>query len=411
MSPLIDVEAPANAEGTKATLLKWCKKAGEFIAKDEPLLEIETDKVTVEVPSPGSGVLEEILKAEASELAPGEILARLRPQEEVAAIPQSATIKAMPSDQITTRTREQLSPAVRRMFSTYGLTSAQIKGTGRNGRITVQDISRELKNRETAPEGRAGASGTTPSAPLTGSSAPLNLGTARRIPHSPMRRRIAEHMRMSMTVAPHVTTVFEADLTRVMAHRAHFAPEFKRSGVPLTMTAYFVAAMVAALRAVPVVNSTYLEDALEMHGDFNIGVATALGNEGLIVPVLKQAQNMSLLGIARRLNELVSAARSANLTPEDVRGGTFTISNHGVTGSILAAPIIINQPQVAILGIGKAERRMVIDSVDGEDVFKVRTQCYVTLTIDHRALDAFQANAFLSRFVSTLEQWELPKTD
>jgi 2-oxoglutarate dehydrogenase E2 component (dihydrolipoamide succinyltransferase) len=220
-----------------------------------------------------------------------------------------------------------------------------------------------------------------------------------------MRRRIAQHMSASMATAPHVTTVFEVDLTRVMAHRTQLAAALKRDGQNITLSAYFVSACAKALAAVPEVNSTFHEDALVIHRDLNIGVATALGNEGLIVPVLFRVQDMSVTGIARRLNQLVAAARAGKLAPEDVRGGTFTISNHGVSGSLLATPIIINQPQVAILGIGKAERRLTIDSVDGADVFKVRTKCYLTLTIDHRALDAFQANAFLTHMVNTLQSW------
>jgi 2-oxoglutarate dehydrogenase E2 component (dihydrolipoamide succinyltransferase) len=220
-----------------------------------------------------------------------------------------------------------------------------------------------------------------------------------------MRRRIAEHMLHSMTIAPHVTTVFEADLTKVIAHRAALTPEYKQLGVPLTLSAYFISACVKALQAVPDANATFHADALEIHRDLNIGIATALNNDGLIVPVLARAQDLSLSGIARKLNKLVIAARTGKLSPEQVRGGTFTISNHGVSGSILAAPIIINQPQVAILGVGKSERRLTIESVDGADVFKVRTKCYLTLTIDHRALDAFQANDFLTRMVAVLENW------
>jgi 2-oxoglutarate dehydrogenase E2 component (dihydrolipoamide succinyltransferase) len=159
------------------------------------------------------------------------------------------------------------------------------------------------------------------------------------------------------------------------------------------------------LRAVPEVNASFHENELEIFADFNIGVATALGNEGLIVPVLKRAQALGFEDIARRLGELVSRARSNSLAQTDVRGGTFTISNHGVGGSLLAAPIVINQPQVAILGVGKVERRLHIDVVDEGDVMRVRPACYVSLTIDHRALDAFQANRFLTVFVHTLENW------
>jgi 2-oxoglutarate dehydrogenase E2 component (dihydrolipoamide succinyltransferase) len=212
-------------------------------------------------------------------------------------------------------------------------------------------------------------------------------------------------MARSMADAPHVTTLFEADLTRVLAHRARHAAGYESRGARLTLTAYFISACVRALCAHREVNATFHVDGLELHSDVNIGVGTALGNKGLIVPVIHRAQELSLHGIAQRLAALVEGARAGKLAPEDVRGGTFTISNHGVGGSLLAAPIVINQPQVAILGVGKVERRVCAVAAGGIEAIGVRSMCYLTLTIDHRALDAFQANAFLSLVVSTLEQW------
>jgi 2-oxoglutarate dehydrogenase E2 component (dihydrolipoamide succinyltransferase) len=313
MARVLDIEAPAHAEGTKATVLRWCRAAGETVAKDEPLLELETDKVTVEVPSPEAGVLMEILKGESAEVVPGEILARL---ELIGATAVSrvelSLLPAGPSAPVP-QIRKPLSPAVRRMFSTYGLTSEQVRGTGRNGRITVQDISRELKSRE--EPGAAPALHTENTEAPPDSRLATAAGKGMRRLHSPMRRRIADHMRASMSVAPHVTTVFEADLTRVIAHRATLVAAAKRDGVPLTLSAYFVAASAKALQAVPEVNSTFHEDALEMHSDCNIGIATALGNEGLIVPVISQVHDMSLMGIARVLNQKVSAARAGKLSP------------------------------------------------------------------------------------------------
>jgi 2-oxoglutarate dehydrogenase E2 component (dihydrolipoamide succinyltransferase) len=220
-----------------------------------------------------------------------------------------------------------------------------------------------------------------------------------------MRRRVAEHMTQSLAQAPHVTTLFEADLSRVQAHRALHAREYEAQGARLTLTAYFVAACARALAAHPSVNATFHDDALEQHANANIGVGTALGNDGLIVPVIHRAERLSLREIARQLAELVSAARAGKLAPKDVRGGTFTISNHGVGGSLLAAPIVINQPQVAILGVGKVERRVCVIGAQDAEAIGIRSMCYLTLTIDHRALDAFQANAFLQHVVKTLEEW------
>jgi 2-oxoglutarate dehydrogenase E2 component (dihydrolipoamide succinyltransferase) len=386
---LADVLAPENEEGTKATILKWCKSVGDRILKDEPLLELETDKVTVEIPSPATGELAEILKQPNEEVLPGQLLARVRiaaggtegaPSVDASAGGPAAPRGAAPGEPDTPAAhdgRERLSPAVRRMLRENALCADDIPASGRDGRITAQDVARRL-SAQPAPT---------------------------RVPHTPIRRRVAEHMVRSLGASPHVTTLFEADLTRVQAHRSRHAAEYERRGTRLTLTAYFVAACARALAANPAVNATYHEDALELHSDANIGVGTALGNEGLIVPVIHAAQNLDLPAIAVELGRVVAAARAGKLTPQDVRGGTFTLSNHGVSGSLLAAPIVINQPQVAILGVGKVERRVCVIESEGAESIGIRTLCYLTLTIDHRALDAFQANAFLSQVVASLEQW------
>lgn len=205
--------------------------------------------------------------------------------------------------------------------------------------------------------------------------------------------------------APHVTTVFEADLSAVMEHRAHHRADFEQRGAPLTFTAYFLSAIVRAIRSVPEANSRWTDSALEIYDDINIGIATAIEGVGLVVPVLHKADTLDLFEIAHGLNRLVSAAREGNLEPADVRGGTFTLSNHGVSGSLLAAPIIINQPQSAILGVGKLEKRPVVVEQGELEQIVVRPRCYVTLTIDHRVMDGHQANRFLQTFVRTLEAW------
>jgi 2-oxoglutarate dehydrogenase E2 component (dihydrolipoamide succinyltransferase) len=401
----VEVIAPSNEEGTKATILRWYKAVGDSLRKDEPLLELETDKVTVEIPSPASGELSEILKQPADEVLPGQVLARVRiastdsapsqrlvPAAEAPASPVPARLAADGAS-AAQGAQPPLSPAVRRLLDQHGLSPAAIVGSGQGGRITAHDIERHVGG--TPVESAAAAP--TPAARMP--------AAASRLPHTAIRRRVAEHMARSLALAPHVTTLFEADLTRVLAHRSANAAAFEHQGARLTLTAYFIAACAQALGAHPRVNATYAEDALELHADANIGVGTALGNEGLIVPVIHRAQAQDLLGIARRLGELVGAARSGKLAPEDVRGGTFTISNHGVGGSLLAAPIVINQPQVAILGIGKVERRVVAFDAQGAEAIGVRSKCYLTLTIDHRALDAFQANAFLTHVVNALEHW------
>jgi len=228
----------------------------------------------------------------------------------------------------------------------------------------------------------------------------------RRVPHSPMRKRIAERMVESLLhTAPHVTTVFEADLSAVIAHRAAHKDEFQRQGVSLTFTAYFLAACVDAIREVPEANSRWTDDALIVPDTINIGVATALEGKGLVVPVVRNVQGLGLFEIARELGQVVERAREDKLTPADVRDGTFTISNHGVSGSLVATPIIINQPQSAILGVGKLEKRPVVVSENGDDRIVIRPRCFITLTLDHRVMDGHRANRFLQVLVNRLENW------
>jgi 2-oxoglutarate dehydrogenase E2 component (dihydrolipoamide succinyltransferase) len=205
-----------------------------------------------------------------------------------------------------------------------------------------------------------------------------------------------------LQTAPHVTTVFEADMSAVIAHRAAHRADFETRGAPLTFTAYFLSAAAEAIRDVPEANSRWTDSALEIYDTINIGVATAIEGTGLVVPVLRDVGSKDLFEIARGLNDIVTAARTGKLQPADVRGGTFTISNHGVSGSLLAAPIVINQPQAAILGVGKLEKRV---TVGANDEVIVRPKCYVTLTIDHRVMDGHQANRFLQVFVRTVETW------
>jgi 2-oxoglutarate dehydrogenase E2 component (dihydrolipoamide succinyltransferase) len=220
-----------------------------------------------------------------------------------------------------------------------------------------------------------------------------------------MRLAIAENMLNSVTAAPHVTAVFEADFSAIIKHREKNRAQFAAEGINLSYTAYIVAAAAAAMRAAPEINSRWHADRLEIFDDANIGVGTALGDKGLVVPVIRRVQHLSLSGIAARLQELTARARAGTLAPEDVRGGTFTISNHGVSGSLFASPIIINRPQTAILGVGKLEKRVVVREVDGVDAIQIRPMAYVSLTIDHRAVDGHQTNQWLARFVETLERW------
>jgi 2-oxoglutarate dehydrogenase E2 component (dihydrolipoamide succinyltransferase) len=374
MPELVAIAAPADqAEGTEMVVGTWLKNVGESVTRNEPLLEITTDKVTVEIAAPATGILREILKSADQPIQAGEVLGRI---EVGAATGEPASTAA------------ELTPAVRRLLARHGLEASTISGTGRGGRITVQDVEAHIASRPTPP-----------------ADAEPGAYPSRKVPHTGMRRSIAQHMVQSVAVAPHVTTIFEADLSAILADREAHRGAFEADGVNLTYTSYFIRASVAALQAVPEVNSRWHDDALELFDDCNIGVATALPQGGLILPVIHRAQTLDLRATAERLHDLTQRARAGGLGPKDVQHGTFSISNHGVSGSLIAAPIVIPQPQSAILGVGKAERRPVARMREGAEVVEVRPMCYVTLTIDHRVLDGYQANAFLARWVEEIEGW------
>ena len=400
----IEIRVPSESfEGTRARLLRWLKASGDRVALGEPLIEVETDKVTVEIASPAAGVLGAQLRAIDDELSVGDLLghvgaaaastaALVSAAPAAPAAPARAAPSAEPPGASVAAAAGLLSPSVRRLLAQHGLRDIDVPGSGGGARITVDDVLRHVAGRRDMPAA-------TP-APETG------LAPAERVPHSPIRRRTAERMVESLLrTAPHVTTIFEADLGAVLAHRERNRAAFAADGVPLTLTAYFVSACVAAIRAVPEANSRWTEDALELYRQIDIGVATAVEGRGLLVPVIRDVAALDLKGIATRLNNLATRARAEKLTPADVRGGTFTISNHGVSGSLLAAPIIINQPQAAILGIGKLEKRAVVIGRDGADAIVVRSRCYVTLTLDHRVMDGHQANRFLAAWVGAIEGW------
>ncbi len=430
----LDIRAPTaeQTEGTRSQLLRWLKQPGDRVVENEPLIELETDKVTVEVAAPGSGVLREIVKHEQDEVAPGELLGRIELAASAAAAPvvlgtgHAAGARGTVAVAVTVaatstpagaarRGGGQVSPAVRRLLAEHGLAVTDVPGTGPEGRVTVEDVLRAAAaGAPSRPDGERamGGEGASATAQAAGSASvtatvPGGPGAvSRRVPHTAVRKRIAEHMVQSLLhTAPHVTTVFDADLTAVLADRTQHREEFARRGAPLTLTAYFVAAAVAAIRAVPEANSRWTDSALEIYADIHIGIATAVEGTGLVVPVLRDAGSRDLFAIAQGLDDLVTRARGGKLTPADVRGGTFTISNHGVSGSLIAAPIVINQPQSAILGIGKLEKRPVAVAEGDEEKIVVQPRCYVTLTLDHRVMDGHQANRFMQTFVARLIDW------
>jgi len=410
---MIDVIAPIEQEGTKAVVRAWLKAVGDRVEENEPLVELETDKVAVEVPAPASGVLGEIVLDSDAEAPPGAVLGRITSEsqavraEPVEAQPLSSGGEEEEKSFDRLRTNGggaevramRLSPSVKRALIQHDIDPARIAGTGRDGRITRADVDRAVEEAtRVQPEGKR-----TTAQPRVAPSDPAIRSNS--VPHDRMRLRIAENMLASVTQAPHVTAMFEADFTAIMRHREAHKAEFARKGVKLTYTAYIAAAAAKAMKAAPAINSRWHSDRLEIFDDINIGVGTALGAKGLIVPVLRKVQSLSLKGIAAGLDELVEKARAEKLSSADVKGGTFTISNHGVSGSLFASPIIIAQPQSAILGVGKLEKRVVVREVDGADTIQIRPMAYVSLTIDHRVVDGHQTNGWLSRFVEVLEGW------
>jgi 2-oxoglutarate dehydrogenase E2 component (dihydrolipoamide succinyltransferase) len=385
---MADIIVPTEQEGTKAVVRNWLKKIGDVVRVDDPLVELETDKVAVEIAATSGGVLSEILIPDGAEVEPGNVLGRIaegaagsKPSTGGAGI---AAVKTEAPRVKAAVDMSQLSPGIRRLLAEHKFDVGDVPVSGE--KLTREDIQAEAAR-------RAESKATAAVAGLT------------RVPHDTMRRRIAEHMAHSVQTAPHVTAMFEADFSAIGAHRAAHKAEFERHGANLTFTAYFVAACVGAMKAAPAVNGRWYDDRIDIYDDINIGIGTSLGEKGLIVPVIHRAQTLSLLEIAKRLTELTEKARHGKLSQEDVRGGTFSISNHGVSGSLLASPIIINQPQSAILGVGKLQKRAIVREEGGTDKIEIRPMAYVTLTIDHRVIDAFQTNAWLGLFVSTLENW------
>lgn len=418
MANSIEIHFPEDQqEGTEATVTRWLVAEGDSVAAHDPVVEIETDKVVVEVAAPAAGIIAHIKVQQDEEVNPGDVLCILETGTETAAGPETISTTATPgaetsatetpvSDDLAADTQvdnSRLSPAVRQRLVQHNLDISGIAGSGKGGRITLQDVEALIADRDRQQSETAEAAPSTPVPVATAGN--LSEGSEI-IPHDKMRKRIADSMVASlMHTAPHVTAVFEADLSAVMRHRAANKEAYASRGTPLTLTVYFIAAAIAAIQKIPRINSRWFDDHLEIFHHINIGIGTALGDQGLIVPVLKNSQNLDLPGIAAGLTDLTNRARDSKLKPEDVRGGTFTISNHGVSGSLFAAPIIINQPESAILGVGKIEKRIKIREVDGEDVMAIRPMCYISITIDHRAIDAFQSNAFLAELVSTLENW------
>lgn len=431
----------------EGTVGEWLKKPGEAVAEFEPVVRVSTDKVDTEIPAPAAGILLAAHVQEGETVGAGVVLGVIGQQDEAVAVPAAprngshsvaaapppaAQAAAAPSAPAVTNYGGHVTPVVARMAQVHGLDLTRIQGSGRNGRITKKDVLAYLEEQpaaQAAPElapweqpgsgdlfkptveytledaGQQAPKPAVTPAPKTSAPAPAPIAATGSIPGelvalTAMRRSIAEHMvRSKLEIAPHATTIFEVDLSRVVAHREAHKAEFARQGVKLTFTPYFVAACAVALREVPLANARWTDEGLYVHHVAHIGIAVAI-DEGLIVPVLKNAQDYNLVGLARQVNDLAERARKRQLRPDEVRDGTFTITNHGVSGSLFATPII-SQPQSAILGVGAIEKRVkVID-----DAIAIRPCAYLSLSFDHRVLDGASADAFVAAVKRELERW------
>src|SRR6266498_2786550 len=417
------VLVPRLGEGVdEVTVIKWLKQEGDTINELEPLLEVNTDKVDTEIPAPISGTVLKIVAQEGVPAKVGEVLAYIgKPGENVEGgdggvrsreasekpVQRQPALEGSPGESLTPRQPAKLdihgskdigfiSPVVAKIAAEHEVNLSQITGTGLNGRITKNDVLNFIETSKSAPP--AIRQVIPAIAPVQGDQL---------IKHSVIRKQIAEHMVMSKHTSPHVLTVMEADMSRVARHRSTNKEMFARDGINLTFTAYFMMAIVAGLKAYSTVNSSWTEEGILVHKDINIGMATSLGEEGLIVPVIKGADNLSLLAMARAVNDLANRARSKKLQTDEVKGGTFTLTNHGISGSLFAFPVI-NQPQCGILGVGAMQKRVVVIPADGgirDDAIAIRPMVYLSFVFDHRILDGASADWFLMKVKETLENW------
>ena len=402
------------AEGT---IVRWIKKVGDSIDRDEPLFEISTDKVDAEIPSPAAGVLTEIKVKEGETVAVNSVVATIGAAGEVGtasdttshAVPEAAVGQAESaqaeavahetSDESEERTsdtpedlrRQKSSPLVRRIAQEHKVDLAQIHGTGLSGRVTKQDILGYIQLGK--------GSARPPAPPATG---PVFKPGEKVhvVPMSVMRKKIAEHMVLSARTSPHVYSVYEVNFGRVSALRDKKKADYEAGGAKLTFTAFIAKVAIDALRQFPIVNASLDGDNIVYKNDINLGIAVALDN-GLIVPVIRNADEKNLLGLSRAINDLANRARTKKLSPDDVQAGTFTITNPGIFGALYGMPLI-NQPQVAILGVGTIEKRAVVI----DDAIAIRPVCHITLGHDHRLVDGADAGRFLSFMKERLEHFD-----
>lgn len=401
----------------EGTISRWLVQEGDAVDRLTALMEVSTDKVDTEVPAPASGVLLKIYYPEGSTVAAGTVVALIgQPGESLAGplpAPPPPTLEAREEAPPPRPARDlgRISPIVARIAREHQVDLHQVPGTGRDGRITKKDILAYVEGRDQAAPVPAALPDEAPGQP-TAAPAPLAPGPAldeELVPFSRLRRLIADHMVLSKRTSPHVTTFMEADLTAVVAHRRAHRAELAAAGVELTYTPYFLQAVLAGLKAVPQANAMWRDDGLLLRRRYHIGMATAVP-DGLLVPVIHDAGDYSLQGLARKVNDLARRARAGQLQPAEIQGATFTVTNHGTSGSLFATPII-NQPNTGILGVGAIQKRAVVISrghpiePSAEDYLAIRPMVYLSFTFDHRVLDGATADHFLMTVKQALETW------
>jgi pyruvate/2-oxoglutarate dehydrogenase complex dihydrolipoamide acyltransferase (E2) component len=401
---------------------RWLKQIGEPVKLYEPILEVETDKVTTEVTAAGEGTLLKLYANEGDVVKAGTLIAFIGAAGEADPHPAPLPTRERVMDQRGNGSSARVSPVVARIAAEHNVDVSLILGTGEGGRVTKKDILAYVEKQAGAPAEKLEAWEQPglgelfrPTEELFGKAAPTSVASivpaatspvvpGEVVPLNSMRKAIADHMVMSKRTSPHVTTVFEVDLSKVVAHRNANKAAFERDGAKLTFTPYFAMATIAALKQYPLVNSSWSDNGVVLHRTVNLGIAVSLGEDGLIVPVIKNADSLNLLGLARTVNDLADRARRKQLKPDEVQGGTFTITNHGTSGSLFATPII-NQPQCGILGVGLIQKRVVVVTQNDVDAIAIRPLVYLGLTFDHRILDGNSADNFVAAIKQMLENW------
>ena len=424
-----EIILPEMGEGViEGILSRWLVKEGDTVQQFDALAEIETDKVTTEITTEVEGTVLRLLVSEGETIPVDTVLAYVGEQGEQITLGKPESEAATTLNGKTSHSTEhvdsqlvdisftassytgRVSPVVGRIAADHNIDLALVRGTGRDGRITKQDILSYIEGRESIarPESVETAvvvkldKEAEPDPHLEKEVSPEPSEPAidvEKIPMTSMRRAIADHMVFSKRTSPHVTTVFEIDFTAVAAHRAMHKEAFVKDGAKLTFTVYIIAATIQGLKLHPLANSVWSDEGILLKQEINIGMAAAVP-EGLAVPVIKGADGLNLLGLARIINDLTYRARNKKLKHEDLRGGTFSITNHGTSGSLFATPII-NQPQAGILGVGKIEKRVKVVN----DAIAIRPLAYVSFTFDHRILDGATADAFVSTIKNIIENW------